>query len=36
MEKVAKDWNRLPTEVVESQPLEVFKSHMDMALENMV
>ena len=34
--RVARLWKRLPREVVESPSLEVFKKHVDMALQGMV
>jgi len=35
-ERVIKNWTRLPREVVESPTLEVFKKHVEVALQAVV
>ncbi|KFV82153.1 hypothetical protein N308_03415, partial [Struthio camelus australis] len=34
--RVTEHWNRLPREVVESPSLEIFKSHLDTILGNVL
>ena len=34
--RVVMHWNRLPREMVESPPLEVFENHGDVALKDVV
>ena len=34
--RVTEHWNRLPREVVESPPLEIFKTRLDKVLYNLL
>ncbi|KFV79096.1 hypothetical protein N308_13263, partial [Struthio camelus australis] len=34
--RVTERWNRLPREVVEAPSLEIFKTHLDVILGNML
>ncbi|KFW72751.1 hypothetical protein AS28_15107, partial [Pygoscelis adeliae] len=36
MMRMVRHWNRLPREVVDAPPLEVFKARLDGALNNLV
>ena len=34
--RVVRHWNRLPSNVVDAQPLETFKARLDQALGNLI